>query len=622
MKLNFTGLTENQAKGVKELSAILNFELSDDGTTVNVSKCEKGLRVVSDKNGCNIEYSRPCEFYRALGLLTEKRKLKKNFDIKEEARFDNLGNHCDNSRNAVMTVDAVKKMIRLMALMGYNQLFLYTEDTYEIKEYPYFGYMRGRFTEKEIRECDEYAKIFGIELVPCIQALAHLNAAFRWDYFKKINDTDDILLIGDERTYKFLDTAIGTLAKMFTSRNINIGMDEAHMVGLGKYLDLHGYRDRFELMMEHLTKVIDICKKYGFKATMWSDMFFQLLRNDMSEDGKIDAKVIEKVPKDVALAYWDYYGTDKKRYDINLERHKQFHNEIVFAGGAWRWYGMAPFNHFSNITSRLALKSCVEHDIKTVMVTGWADNGAECAVFSTLPTIQLYAEFCYGEDTSDEALTARFKTCTGGNYEDFMALDLVNIFSEKDNINFPADPSRYLLYQDILCGLFEKHVKIGEFNPIFKENAEAMKEAKKRNKQWGYIFDTNIKLNEALAEKCDIGLRIKKAYDEKDNDTLHEIADVELKKLVVLVEKLHKALRAQWYHENKTFGFDVIDIRFGALKERILAAAERIDEYLSEKVANLPELEEERLEYTETTIGSRKLLSVNLWTELVSPNVI
>ena len=27
--------------------------------------------------------------------------------------------------------------------MGYNQIQLYTEDTYEIKEYPYFGYLQG-----------------------------------------------------------------------------------------------------------------------------------------------------------------------------------------------------------------------------------------------------------------------------------------------------------------------------------------------------------------------------------------------------------------------------------------------------------------------------------------------
>ena len=63
---------------------------------------------------------------------------------------------------------------------------------------------------------------------------------------------------------------------MFASRRINIGMDEAHMVGLGKYLDKHGFTDRISLLSEHLRRVLSIAKKYGFRPMMWSDMFFRL----------------------------------------------------------------------------------------------------------------------------------------------------------------------------------------------------------------------------------------------------------------------------------------------------------------------------------------------------------
>lgn len=82
---------------------------------------------------------------------------------------------------------------------------LYTEDTYELKDYPYFGYMRGRFTEKELNECEQYAELFGIEIVPCIQTLAHLNAVLKWPAFWEYRDINDILLAGEEnlRTYRF-----------------------------------------------------------------------------------------------------------------------------------------------------------------------------------------------------------------------------------------------------------------------------------------------------------------------------------------------------------------------------------------------------------------------------------
>ena len=74
-----------------------------------------------------------------------------------------------------MNVPAVKKLIRKLALLGYSELQLYTEDTYEVEGEPYFGYLRGRYSRAELREIDAYAKLFGIELVPCIQTLAHLR---------------------------------------------------------------------------------------------------------------------------------------------------------------------------------------------------------------------------------------------------------------------------------------------------------------------------------------------------------------------------------------------------------------------------------------------------------------
>lgn len=48
--------------------------------------------------------------------------------------FRRLGTMLDCSRNAVATVESVKRWIDLCADMGYNTRMLYTEDTYERKE--------------------------------------------------------------------------------------------------------------------------------------------------------------------------------------------------------------------------------------------------------------------------------------------------------------------------------------------------------------------------------------------------------------------------------------------------------------------------------------------------------
>ena len=109
----------------------------------------------------------------------------------------------DDSRNSVMTVKSTKQLIRYLALAGYDSLMLYTEDTFDLPGYPYFGHMRGRYTEAELKEIDDYADLFGIEVIPCIQTLAHLSTALRWPDFDGFKDTEHILMVGDERTYAY-----------------------------------------------------------------------------------------------------------------------------------------------------------------------------------------------------------------------------------------------------------------------------------------------------------------------------------------------------------------------------------------------------------------------------------
>lgn len=159
--------------------------------------------------------------------------------------FNRLGVMLDCSRMAVMNLPTLKKWIDIMADLGYNTLMLYTEDTYEVANQPYFGYLRGRYSKEELREIDSYAFEKGIELIPAIQTLAHLNNIFRWRPYSQIKDCDDILLAGDEKTYALIEDMFATLEKTLRTRIVNIGMDEAHMLGRGKYQDIHGFENRF-----------------------------------------------------------------------------------------------------------------------------------------------------------------------------------------------------------------------------------------------------------------------------------------------------------------------------------------------------------------------------------------
>src|SRR5699024_7158115 len=259
MKLHITGEIASVKTGLDILASELNIILSNEGYPIHVTQRQGPITIKngnSDNTYGEIAYDQPIHFFRALGLWFENYQKQSSFDITEEPQFTMNGVMLDASRNAVPTIDGIKALLRKMALMGLNTLMLYTEDTYKVDDYPYFGYMRGRYTENELKTCDEYAAQLGVEMMPCIQTLAHLTEALKWNYAIELRDTADILLAGEAKTYEFLEKIITAATKPFKSNRIHIGMDEAHQLGLGKYLDKNGYEERFTIMNQHLEEVV------------------------------------------------------------------------------------------------------------------------------------------------------------------------------------------------------------------------------------------------------------------------------------------------------------------------------------------------------------------------------
>lgn len=70
----------------------------------------------------------------------------------------------------------------------------------------------GRYTEAELREIDDFAFALGVEIVPCIQTLAHLSTALRWPCYSGMVDCRDILMAGEDSTYALVEKMIAHMA--------------------------------------------------------------------------------------------------------------------------------------------------------------------------------------------------------------------------------------------------------------------------------------------------------------------------------------------------------------------------------------------------------------------------
>lgn len=506
-----------------------------------------------------------------------------------------LGVMLDCSRNAVMSVAELKHFILTLKKLGYNCLQLYTEDTYEIEGEPQFGYRRGRYSKAELKEIDAFACENGIELMPCIQTLAHLNAIFRYPRYAEINDTADILLTENEETYQFIEKMIKTCAECFTTRNIHIGMDEAHLLGRGKYYDIHGDKRRYDVLLNHLNRVDEILNKYGFKPMMWSDMFFRLTGGGAYYHEKaIPEDVRGKVPENMGLVYWDYYNEDDKLLSTMIEHHLEFNRPVWIAGGAWTWNGLQSDNAKSLKQTEAFLKAADKYGVKNVLITMWGDNGGECSPYALLPSLT-YAAECYNGNFSLENAKAKFKELFDENWDDFMACDLAapkNVGKEGFWLGI-----KELLYSDYFLSTFDCGVLgSGEERKIFAWLNETFVKAAKNSKNYSYMFDSYAKLCAVMSIKYDLGYLTRKAYQSGDKKGL-EVLVCDYEKLLPMLEDFVATYEKAWFKERKPHGFDVQDIRLGGLIQRTKSCTRRLKDYLDGKIEKIEELEESTLDF-------------------------
>lgn len=605
MKVKFTVLPEELISPVSEYCADIGICISDSATAKVTASEGDCLRVEGTADDIRITYSRRCELFRALSYLSD--FAENGEPICEKGRYPLLSYMADCSRNAVPDVSFAKRMMRNLAGMGFTSLMLYMEDTYELTEYPYFGYMRGRYTEAELRELDDYAYSLGLELIPCIQTLAHLATALRWPDFEGYKESPDVLLIGDERTYKFAEAAIKHCSECFRSRRINLGMDEASTVGKGESVKRYGHRKPSDMMLEHLTRVNDVCRKYGMKPMIWSDMFFRMAFDGSYRirEGRVPHEVIEKVPADVELAYWDYYSRDRALFSHMLDCHNDFPNKTIFAGGAWKWSGFGAHNAFSLESSKLQLDICEEYGINEILVTGWGDNGGEASQVSATATMLYFAERCYHGQSDEKWLDRRSRDCFNTSFDDLLAFDLPDSLPEctVDKVKLPASACKTLLYNDPLERFMDLHLVRETVSTEYAKRAEKLFSLKE-NPRFGYAYETLGWLCSVLSLKSDLGLRLREAYKAGDKAALKKAADDDIPKIIDYLEKFISAYRRQWYHENKTFGFIAQEIRLGGLTERMRSVKMRLDDYAEGRTDRIEELETEPLPYSPDKVGN------------------
>lgn len=512
---------------------------------------------------------------------------KESYEVAQKPNFSTIGPMLDMSRSGVMTVESVKKYLDYTAVHGMNMFMLYTEETYEVEGYPYFGYQRGRYTLKELQEIDDYAYSLGIEVIPCIQTLGHMSQYLRWPTTGPVKDHDNELLVGAEETYDLIRACISTVRKAFRSNRIHIGCDEARMLGLGKYLRLNGYHDRFDLFNQHLERVTAICREYGYHPMMWSDMYYDIADKNKTEGYATYVEVpqyaIDAMP-DCDMVFWDYYNSGNDFYRINIEKHNKFNRKILFAGGIWTWDGFIPYHTYTYATSKPALEECLRGGIKEVIITLWGNDGCETNYMLGLPMLSVFSEYCWlGESCTEEDIWSISKFVTGMPRE---LAEAISKFAIGEKGRHSA--GKLILWSDPLIDLITKDFDFVAAQEYMKQALETFEK---------YPDHPDIEYFKAVfrvaLQKAHIRAELRNRYLADDRQWLKDFADNKIPQLLEDFEKLQKIHYESWHKDFKTHGFEQLMCRYGAAKERVKYAAVVINKYLAGELDQIAELEPE-----------------------------
>lgn len=569
----------------------LGMSVAPGGTEIH---CERGeaLAVESDGKSVRLVWAEPVQFYRALSLIPQPLAP---CSIHEQARFQTAGVMFDCSRNAVLKPEALRFFLRKMALMGLNLGMLYTEDTYEVPEQPFFGYKRGRYTYEELKALDDYADLLGIELCPCIQVLGHLKRVLHWPAFHRFRDNDEVLLADLDETYVLLEQMIRAASAPYRSKRIHLGMDEAFGVGLGAHLAKFGYENPHAVMGRHLKRVLDITDKYGLQAMMWSDMYFHLDGHDYHSEELPSESAKKAVDPRITLVYWDYYQNQEEKYADALYKHAQFGVPTVFAGGLWTWIGPAPSFPTAIGNTVPALTACMKAHIPLVLATAWGDNGGETNLTAALLGMQLYGEMTYTGVYDDAALRARFRRCCGADAQAFLDMSLLNAVPGMQG--HPCDPvnaCKFLLYQDPLIQLFEADTEGFALSAHYSALVGKFARYAEENPAYSLLFDFYTALAHALALKCTWHEKAGEIVRSGNREAASALAE-DVPATLDALRTLRLVWRRLWESTNKPNGFEIIEVRLGGVTARMETAGEKLRAFADGQIDTIPELTEPSL---------------------------
>ena len=333
-----------------------------------------------------------------------------------------LGYQLDVSRCKVPTMPTLRRIVDILASLGYNQFQLYTEHTFAYSRHETAWRGASPMTPDEVRALDAYCAARGIELVPNQNSFGHLE---RWLCHPEYNGLAELPAGGavykrwgnyvtksprslcptDPRSAEFVAGLYDELLPCFRSKYVNVGGDETvelkdnHEPRLGRSAAAIAASSPERVYLGFLKRIHALCAARGHTMMFWGDIILE------------KPELIPELPENAICLNWGYEANHPfERQTAAFEAAKR--RFVVCPGtSAWGTLSGRTANMMSNITN--AFGAAERHGAMGALLADWGDGGHPNPWVVSVPALVFAAHRAKGVTLTRAALSAEIDKVLG-----------------------------------------------------------------------------------------------------------------------------------------------------------------------------------------------------------------
>jgi hypothetical protein len=323
--------------------------------------------------------------------------------VDDRPDFAARGVMLDVSRDKVPRPETLRALVDLLAGLKVNQLQLYTEHTFAYRGHETVWRDASPLTPEDVRDLDAFCAERFVELVPNQQSFGHFHRWLVHPEYRALAECPEgiehpfslavepfSLCPLDPGTLDLLDDLYGQLLPRFTSRQVNVGLDETIDLGRCRSRAACEERGRGRVYLDFLRRVHGLLAARGRRMQFWGDVVLQ------------HPELLAELPADAVALEWGYEADHPFAADAARFAASGLDFFVCPGTSGWNSFAGRATNALGNLAS--AAVHGRAHGAAGYLVTDWGDYGHLQPLTASYLGLAAGAAFAWNAATAETPL--------------------------------------------------------------------------------------------------------------------------------------------------------------------------------------------------------------------------